>query len=54
MLVSKHNRTTSAYACEFLLHEGTLHLLLAEEGADARDGALRLLNYSRQVLADCA
>ena len=44
MLVSKSLDSASAYCCEFLLHEGALHLLLAEEGP-----TLRTLNYSRQV-----
>ena len=43
-LVSKHLASRSAYSCEFMLHEGALHLLLAEEGA-----TLRTLNYSRHV-----
>ena len=44
VLVSKRTRTKSAYACDFLLHEGTLHLILADDGP-----ALRLLNYSKQA-----
>ena len=43
-LVSKHLASRSAYSCEFMLHEGALHLLLAEEGP-----TLRTLNYSRHV-----
>ena len=35
VLVSRHLRTTSAFACDFLLHEGTLHLVLAEAGPAA-------------------
>ena len=42
--MSKHLGSHSAYACEFMLHESTLHFLLAEEGP-----TLRTLNYSRQV-----
>ena len=45
-LVSRHLDSASAYACEFLLHQGSLHLILAEEGP-----TLRTLNYSRQVCA---
>ena len=42
-LVSKHVESRSAYCCEFMLHEGALHLLLCEEGP-----TVRTLNYARQ------
>ena len=43
-LVSRHIQSRSAYCCDFMLHEGALHLVLAEEGP-----TLRTLNYSRQA-----
>lgn len=44
VLVSRYPSSSSAYACEFVLHEGALHLALAEEGP-----TLRTLNYARAV-----
>ena len=43
-LISKHLDSRSAYCCEFLLHEGSLHLLIGEEGP-----TLRSLNYSKHL-----
>lgn len=43
-LLSRHPGAASAYACELMLDEPSLHLLLSEEG-----GRLRAFSYSRQL-----